>query len=219
MQILILAREKAVASTVQVALTRPGDRCTVVGTASEARSALQRNPFDLVIVDRDALDAAADQHAMPWNTLLQETAGCPCLLLIDAGQPEAQRIIDILNHGRLTIRASAADSRGYQIGDLFIDTRKKRVVLGKQQVTLSPLEYRLLVTLAAREGEVVPYRELLQTVWGYEAEEREARELLKSHIRQIRRRLGLDRTSDRYIQAVRGFGYMLADPADERYVH
>jgi DNA-binding response OmpR family regulator len=215
MQILILTQEKAVASTIQAALTRPGDRCTVVRTTSQARSALQRNPFDLVIVNRGALDSAPDHHPISWDTLLQETAGCPCLFLIDAHQPEAQRIIDILNRGRLTIHAPATDSRGYRVGDLFIDTRKKRVVLGKRRVNLSPLEYRLLVTLAARQGEVVPYRELLQTVWGYEAGEREARELLKSHVRQIRRRLGLDRTNDRYIQTVRGFGYMLADPSNE----
>jgi DNA-binding response OmpR family regulator len=55
----------------------------------------------------------------------------------------------------------------------------------------------------------------LRVVWGYEAEESEARELVKVHIRQIRRRLGLDPEKYPYIRSVRGFGYMLAPPDED----
>ena len=103
----------------------------------------------------------------------------------------------------------------YRVGELGIDTRKKRAGLGERWVTLPPLQYRLLLTLAQRAGEVVSYQELLCEVWGYKGEDREARELLKVHIRQIRRRLGLDPEEHPYIRSVRGFGYMLAPPEED----
>jgi DNA-binding response OmpR family regulator len=56
---------------------------------------------------------------------------------------------------------------------------------------------------------------LLRLVWGYDAEEAEARELVKVHIRQIRRRLGLNPERHNYIRSVRGFGYMLTLPDEE----
>jgi DNA-binding response OmpR family regulator len=47
-------------------------------------------------------------------------------------------------------------------------------------------------------------------VWGYQGEEGEARELLKVHINRTRHKMrGLAEGGDRYIQSVRGFGYML----------
>jgi len=62
---------------------------------------------------------------------------------------------------------------------------------------------------------VIGYRELLCQVWGFDAEEAEARELLKAHIRQIRRKMGLDAQRAEYLQSVRGFGYMLIDPHED----
>ena len=111
----------------------------------------------------------------------------------------------------------AADLNTWQIDRwrlfvLRIDTRKRRASIGERWVTLPPIQYRLLLALAQHEGEVVGCQELLRIVWGFEAEEAEARELVKVHIRQIRRRLGLDPEKHHYIQSIRGFGYMLSPP-------
>ena len=87
-------------------------------------------------------------------------------------------------------------------------------VLQRDDGLITPIQYRLLLALAKRAGEVVNCQELLRLVWGYDAEENEARELVKVHIRQIRRRLGLEPEKHHYIQSIRGFGYMLASPED-----
>jgi DNA-binding response OmpR family regulator len=115
----------------------------------------------------------------------------------------------------LAKRLAQASPPSYQVGELTIDTRKKRAGLGERWVTLPPLQYRLLVALAQRAGEVVSHRELLSAVWGYNGSDKEARELLKVHIRQIRRRLRLDPEEYPYIRSVRGFGYMLAPPEED----
>jgi len=104
--------------------------------------------------------------------------------------------------------------RYYEVGELRIDTGRKRATVGDRWVALPPIQYRLLLALARRAGEVVTCQELLREVWGYEATEIEARELVKVHIRQIRRRLGLDPERHHYIHSVRGFGYVLAPPEE-----
>jgi DNA-binding response OmpR family regulator len=103
----------------------------------------------------------------------------------------------------------------YQVGELRIDTRKRRARIDDRWVHLPPIQYRLLLALAERAGEVVDCQELLKLVWGYDAAEVEARELVKVHIRQIRRRLGLNPEKHHYIHSIRGFGYMLAPPEED----
>lgn len=66
--------------------------------------------------------------------------------------------------------------------------------------------------LAEHAGEVVEYDDLIQAGWECAPQEIEARDLLKFHIRQIRRKLGIKADSSDYLRAVRGFGYILEDP-------
>ncbi len=188
----------------RAALGDTADRCTLAVTWSDVLSSLEDDSPDLILIERVAL------HRLEPTTLLNlaEPGRWPPLILVDTLAAGAQ------NGVVLTRRLVQASVPVLQIGELRIDTRKKRVGLGGRWVTLPPLQYRLLLTLAKQAGEVVSYRELLRAVWGYEGEDNEARELLKVHIRQIRRRLGLDLEEHPYICSVRGFGYMLAPPEE-----
>jgi two-component system KDP operon response regulator KdpE len=160
---------------------------------------------DLILVERPVLI----QTELSILNSLAEPRRWPPLLLVDApssgtveGASVAKRVIQ-------------ETPLYYQIGELHIDTRKRRAKVSERWVTLPPIQYRLLLTLARHAGEVLGCQELLRAVWGYEAEESEARELVKVHIRQIRRRLGLDPEKYPYIRSVRGFGYMLAPPDED----
>lgn len=205
MHILIFSPTHSAAEEMQAALGDTADRCTVAVTWPDALSCLKEDCPDLVVVERAALGR------MEPTTLLNltEVGRWPPLILVDT--PAASARDGVV----LTKRLVRASFPLYQIGELRIDTRKKRVGLGERWVRLPPLQYRLLLTLAKRAGEVVSYQELLRAVWGYDGDEKEARELLKVHIRQIRRRLGLDPEKHPYIRSVRGFGYMLAPPGED----
>jgi DNA-binding response OmpR family regulator len=74
------------------------------------------------------------------------------------------------------------------------------------------VQYQLLVALAQRPNEVIGFRELLRQVWGYDGSKAEAQELLKAHVRLIRRKLGWNPQTGEYLRSVRGFGYMLSVP-------
>ena len=204
MQILILASMSELGKKWQVSVADAADRCTVVTTWSEVTSALERSTPSVMIIERAAL------QRMELSSLLSLTqpGHWPPLILVGESEAGARDALTIAK--RLTWEPPPF----YEIGDLRVDTRRKRATIGGQWVTMPPIQYRLLLTLAQRAGEVVGCQELLKMVWGHEAGEIEARELVKVHIRQIRRRLGLDPQKHHYIQSVRGFGYVLAPPEE-----
>jgi len=205
MHVLIFASNPGTIEEMQAVLSDAADHYTVAVTWPDVLSSLEDDSPDLILIERAALTR------MELTALLNltEPGRWPPLILVDAPAAGAREGVV------LATRLIQTSPPSYQIGELHIDTRKKRVGLGKRWVTLPPLQYRLLLTLARRAGEVVSYRELLQAVWGYEGENNEARELLKVHIRQIRRRMGFDPEYHPYIRSVRGFGYMLAPPEEE----
>jgi hypothetical protein len=101
----------------------------------------------------------------------------------------------------------------FRVGEIHIDTSKRQVRLGDRLIPLSLTEYRLIVALAEQTGRVVGYRELFEAVWGRNVDADEAKGILKVHIYNIRKRRGLNKG---HIRCVRGFGYMLAPPRDDR---
>jgi DNA-binding response OmpR family regulator len=204
MHVLILVQTPGALENIKAVLGDTVSLCTVATTWSDVISTIEDDRPNLILVERAALNRR--EPATLLNLI--EPERCPPLLLIDAPIADARGGI------KLAQRLVKASPQYYQVGDLRIDTRKKRAGLGERWVNLPPIQYRLLLTLAKRAGEVIDYRELLQAVWGYDGEDREARELLKVHIRQIRRRLGLDPEEHHYIHSVRGFGYMLAPPEE-----
>jgi DNA-binding response OmpR family regulator len=204
MHILILAPTLDAAEKLKAVLGDAVNRCTVAVAWPNAFSCLEEDRPDLIVIQRNALT-----RMEPTTVLnLTEPGRWPPLIIVDAPTGARDGIL-------LTQRFIRTSPSSYQIGDLHIDTRKKRVGLGGRWVTLPPLQYRLLLTLAQHTGEVVSYQDLLRAVWGHDGNDNEARELLKVHIRQIRRRLSLDPERQHYIRSVRGFGYMLVSPEDD----
>jgi two-component system KDP operon response regulator KdpE len=204
MHVLIFAPTSSSAEEMQIALG--ADRCTLAMSLSDAIACLKDDPPDLIVIERAVL-----RQIEPAALLeLAESARWSPMLFADG--PVAESRERIAQAERLTRTAFPV----YQVGELCLDTRRKQAGLGERRVTLSPLQYRLLLALVQQTGEVVSYRDLLRAVWGYSGDDNEARELLKFHVRQIRRRLGLDEQEHQYIRSVRGFGYMLAPPDGDR---
>lgn len=93
--------------------------------------------------------------------------------------------------------------------DLAIDFEKYQVSLEGRPVQLTPTEFRLLAVLAQQAGRVVDPRALLSAVHQHDYSERDAQNLVKVHIANLRRKMNDARSTNPYILCVRGFGYML----------
>lgn len=108
--------------------------------------------------------------------------------------------------------AAAGGARRLGIGDLQIDLSTHEVRRGEEDIHLSPSEFRLLVALASRPGDVIDYTTLVKVSLGYETAAWEARELIKRHVFALRQKLEPDPAAPRYLLNVRGVGYRLCQP-------
>jgi DNA-binding response OmpR family regulator len=99
----------------------------------------------------------------------------------------------------------ARPARRFEAEDLLIDFEAHRVVRKGVEVTLSPLEFRLLDRLVTGAGKVQLANDLLSSVWGpgYES----ADEALRTAIARLRRKIEPDPDHPRYLLTIRGVGY------------
>jgi two-component system phosphate regulon response regulator PhoB len=93
------------------------------------------------------------------------------------------------------------------IGPLLIDRVARRVTVAGADIQLTPTEYKLLISLAERDGRVQERTHLLETVW--EAAPDIQTRTVDMHVQRLRAKLGV---AGALIQTVRGFGYRLIAP-------
>ncbi|HLN11841.1 MAG TPA: response regulator transcription factor, partial [bacterium] len=94
-------------------------------------------------------------------------------------------------------------------GDLTLDLPRMQATLGGRVLALTPTEFQLLAVLARQPGRVFTRGQLLEAVRGVALESYER--AIDSHIKNIRRKLEPEPHAPRYVLAVHGIGYKLAD--------
>jgi two-component system phosphate regulon response regulator OmpR len=207
-------------------LSENGFRVTEAGDADEARRRLRALAFDLIVLD----------VMMPGETGLELTSDLrranrvPILLLTAMGEAE-DRIAglesgaddylakpfeprELLLRIRTILRrvaeppevASGGDA--IRFGDLRYDPRRDQLFRGTRQVHLTEAETGLLRVFVERRGEPLSREDLLASnvVNGNSR-------TVDVQITRLRRKLGEDPKFPRYLQTVRGLGYVLrVDP-------
>lgn len=92
---------------------------------------------------------------------------------------------------------------------LAIDEGRREVRVDGEPVELTALEFNLLATLARAPGIVVPRQALLDTLWGPEFAGDD--HLVDVHVANLRRKLGDEPASPRFVETIRGVGYRLRE--------
>ncbi|HFE66260.1 MAG TPA: response regulator transcription factor [Chloroflexi bacterium] len=104
--------------------------------------------------------------------------------------------------------APPVDGRFLQSGGLLIDQRRQTAALHGRILNLTTTEFNLLNCLVRRAPEPVSAQELVQCAAGYKAPLPEARELVKWHIHQLRRKIEENPSRPQYIKTIRHKGYL-----------
>lgn len=90
-------------------------------------------------------------------------------------------------------------------GGLEVDLTTRRVTRNGDNLSLTPTEFKLLVALMRRQGEVITPEELVKEVWGPQYKEEIG--FVRRYIWHLRRKVESDPENPKYIQNERGFGY------------
>ncbi len=94
-------------------------------------------------------------------------------------------------------------------GDLAIDVERRKVKVRGKDVTLTYIEFEILVALASEPGKVMSRKQLLEDIWG--ASGFRSPRTVDVHMRHLREKLEKNPKKPEYLFTVRGVGYRFRD--------
>jgi two-component system response regulator RegX3 len=227
--ILLVEDEESITAPLVEALHREGFDAAVAGTAAEALDAAERRRPDLVLLDVMLPDGSG------FDVLreLRSRSGCPVIMLTARGE-ETDRVAglelgaddyvvkpfsarELVARVRAVLRraAEAGERRmdgATEIGDLQVDPARRTATLDGAELELSRKEFDLLRLLVENAGSVVTRERLLDQVW--DTNWFGSTKTLDVHVSGLRKKLGDDPSTPRYLHTVRGVGFRFST-ADE----
>ncbi|MEX2529920.1 MAG: response regulator transcription factor [Gemmatimonadota bacterium] len=233
-RVLVVEDEADIAALVAYQLTREGYRVETASTGDEAFTSIDREPPDLVVLDR-MLPGISGEEILREIRGRSATRSLPVLVL--SAKREQEDRIEGLELGaddyltkpfsprELVLRVRSilrrvdrkgAESTGGRIlraGPLLLDADVHEVSIEDEKIDLTPTEFRLLQALMENRGRTQSRRRLLERAWEVESEvvERLQTRTVDMHVRRLRSKLG---PGGDWIQTVRGFGYRLKVPEE-----
>lgn len=118
--------------------------------------------------------------------------------------------MELICRVRNALRKSGKIPSVYQVGDLHIDATKATVTKAGAEITLSALEYRLLLVFLNHFGETLSRRELLQEIWDV-AGDYVNDNTLTVYIKRLRDKIESNPANPVILKTVRGLGYKVGD--------
>ena len=128
---------------------------------------------------------------------------------IEALQAELRRLTTDLGATTQDSPPVAASGRFVKRGRLALDLHTRRVTIDERELDLPPTAFDYLLVLVRHSPNVVDYQTLVSEAQGYQAEAREAQEVVKWHVHHIRQAIEPDLRRPSLLINVRGEGYRL----------
>ena len=224
-RVLVVDDDPQILRAVRTSLQARGYDVATAGNGETALEVFAEHSFDLAVLDlglpgmdgHELIRRIRSWSDLPIIVLSVRESQSDKIDALDAGADDYVTkpfsMEELLARMRAVSRRSTIDRRSaaLRFGDIEIDLAKQLVKKGKEPLRLTPTEYRLLETMATNPGKLLMHRWLLQKVWGPSYGEES--HYLRVFIRQLRRKLGDDPATPRYIVTEPGLGYRWkADP-------
>lgn len=218
--ILVIEDEQPIRRFLKASLTNEGYRVSEAVTGEDGLRLATAQPPDLVILDLGLPDLDGQEVLQR----LREWCTAP-LIVLSARDQEAEKIRaldsgaddyvtkpfavgELLARMRTALRHAhpvGLETTTITFGDVRVDLGARLVFRQDEEVHLTPLEYKLLLTLIKHAGKVLTHRFLLREVWG--PHHSQENHYLRVFISSLRRKLEVDPTRPRHIRTDPGVGY------------
>jgi DNA-binding response OmpR family regulator len=222
-KILIIEDDKHILRLVTYNVEKAGYKCLSAVSGEDGLKVARSYPPDLIVLDimLPGMDGFEFCRHLRRDEQLRRV---PVLMLTARGE-EVDRIVGLelgaddymvkpFSPRELVLRIKAILRRGekesapvearkaLKVRSLVIDIPRHKVSVGNKEVVLTPMEFKLLVTLIERRGRVQTRDRLLADVWGLGVEV--TTRTVDTHVKRLRAKVG---PAGRMIQTVRGVGY------------
>lgn len=217
-RVLIVDDDLALAEMLGIVLRGEGLDVIHVADGSAAIGAFRDHRPDLILLDvmlpgMDGISVCKRIRAesgVPIVMLTARTDTVDVVVGLESGADDY--VVKPFKPAELIARVRARLRRGddneperLEIGDLAIDVAGHSVTREGSQISLTPLEFDLLVALARKPWQVYTREVLLEQVWGY----RHAGDtrLVNVHVQRLRSKIEHDPEDPKIVVTVRGVGY------------
>ena len=212
--VLIVEDEKPISSLIRMSLTKEGYRCTCAYDGAEAADLLEKNQYDLILLDV-MLPEVDGFELMEYIRPLE----IPVIFLTAKGALADRvkglrlgaedyivkpfEVVELLARVDVVLRRYQKRDAVLEVGGLRIDTGSMQVWRDGAEIGLTKTEYELLL-LFARNPRRAMYRETIyERVWG--GEYPFGSKAVDLHVQRLRKKVGWETM----LQAVNKVGYRL----------
>jgi DNA-binding response OmpR family regulator len=226
---LVVDDEESIRFFLERTLEKVEHGVVVASSGEEALDLLRNTPFELVILDLNLggrIDGLRVLEAIRWrwqdtaviiltghgsldSALVAIREGVDGYLLkpVEPGELR-QAVKEALERRERLSQPAKEEGNLFEYGPFCVDLGMHLATLNGRPLDLTPSEFALLAHLMRNVHRVVPPRELVRVVQGYECEDLyEARQVVKWYIHRLRRKVEPDPSHPCYILNMRGVGY------------
>ncbi|MFH0412128.1 MtrAB system response regulator MtrA [Corynebacterium sp. L4756] len=223
-KILVVDDDPAISEMLTIVLESEGLTPIPIMDGNDAVEAFEQNNPDLILLDLmlpgmngvDICRAIRRDSNVPIVMLTAKTDTVDVVLGLESGaddyitKPFKPKELVARIRARLR-RTDNTDAELIEVGDLLVDVSEHTVTrrfangAADEEISLTPLEFELLVEMARKPGQVHTREELLEKVWGY----RHASDtrLVNVHVQRLRAKIEHDPEDPQIVLTVRGVGY------------
>ena len=222
-KILVVDDDASIRGMVAIILETSGFEVVFCEDGASALQVFVNEKPDMVLLDwmlpgKDGVEVCKEIRAVSGTPVLMLTAKSETEDMqkgLEAGaddyivKPFDQKsLMERINVALLRLARSTGSTGSdefVRIGPLELDVVGHEVRRGSDRLSLTPLEFNLLLTLAQKPKQVFTREMLLETVWGYhyKADTR----LVNVHVQRLRSKIEDDPDNPKIVTTVRGIGY------------
>ncbi len=222
MRILVVDDDSRIRDMLRRQLSYEGYQVELAGDSKEAFSQVSENPPDLVVLDwmlpgMDGLEVCRRLRSIDDIPILMLTAKGTLEDKVDGLDSGADDFLvkpfqpeELLARVRALLRRRQPQTSALKFGTLTVDPAARQVWVGEKLVDLSSKEFDMLELLMRHSRQVLTRETFYDRIWGYDFSGES--NILEVYIRYLRSKLEIA-GAPKYIQTVRGVGYVLRDEA------